>query len=495
MAALRLYPLAALLCLTALCYQPPRLRAQTALSPEVQSRIENVGACLTTPVVEKGDPQACQTLADRMVADHVPGVSVAVIHNGAIEWALGFGVVRLGGAPVTAETLFQAGSISKPVAAMAALYLVEQGRLSLDSDVNQALTSWKISPNAAAPGAVVTLRELLSHTAGLTVQGFPGYAATAPIPTLVQILNGEKPANTDPIHLEAPPGSRWKYSGGGYTVMQQLLIDLSHQPFPTLLHDTVLAPIGMTHSTYEQPLPEVLRAKSATPYKRNGTPVEGGFHTYPEMAAAGLWTTPTDLARFAIEIQRSLRGDANHVLSAAMTKQMLTVVQQHYGLGLAIGGSPENPYFAHDGVDAGFESSLIAYEQGDNGAVVMTNAGGGLELAGALIGSIAKVYDWPDLQPIARTAIKLDPSILAACAGVYEIDSEPKFSLDIRLENGQLVVHSPSRPKYQLFPKSQNEFFAKVISTEFEFLRDDSGRVAHLVLHHGGEETRGERKR
>ena len=140
MVALRLYPLAALLCLTALCYQPPRLRAQTALSPEVQSRIENVGACLTTPVVEKGDPQACQTLADRMVADHVPGVSVAVIHNGAIEWALGFGVVRLGGAPVTAETLFQAGSISKPVAATAALHLVEQGRLSLDSDVNQALT-------------------------------------------------------------------------------------------------------------------------------------------------------------------------------------------------------------------------------------------------------------------------------------------------------------------------------------------------------------------
>jgi CubicO group peptidase (beta-lactamase class C family) len=494
MIVLRLCLRAALLCLAGPLLQPGKIAAQTALSPEVQSRIENVAACLTTPVVEKDDPHACQTLADRMVADHVPGVSVAVIHNGAIEWALGFGVVRLGGAPVTAETLFQAGSISKPVAAMAALHFVEQGGQSLDSDVNQALTSWKISPSAAAPGAVVTLRELLSHTAGLTVHGFPGYAASAPIPTLVQILNGEKPANTDPIRLEAPPGSRWKYSGGGYAVMQQLLIDVSHQPFPALLHDTVLAPISMTHSTYEQPLPEVLRAKSATPYERDGTPVEGGFHTYPEMAAAGLWTTPTDLARFAIEIQRSLRGDANHVLSAEMTKQMLTIVQQHYGLGLGIGGSPENPYFAHGGVDAGFENSLIAYEQGGNGAVVMTNAQGGLELADAVIDSIAKVYDWPDLRPIVRTAIKLDPSILAARAGVYEIDSDPKFSLDIRLENGQLVVHSPFRAKYQLFPESQKEFFAKVISTEFEFLRDDSGQVAHLVLHYGGKETRGERK-
>jgi CubicO group peptidase (beta-lactamase class C family) len=495
MIVLRLCLWAALLCLAGPLLQPGKIAAQTALLPEVQSRIENVGACLTTPVVEKDAPPACQTLADRMVADHVPGVSVAVIHNGAIEWALGFGAVQKGGAPVTAATLFQAGSISKPVAAMAALHLVEQGKLSLDSDVNQALTSWKISSSAAAPGAVVTLRELLSHTAGLTVHGFPGYAASAPIPTLVQVLNGEKPANTDPIRVEAPPGSRWKYSGGGYAVMQQLLIDVSHQPFPALLHDTVLAPIGMTNSTYEQPLPEVLGAKSATPYQRNGTPVEGGFHTYPEMAAAGLWTTPTDLARFVIEIQRSLRGDANHVLSATMTKQMLTIVQQHYGLGLKIGGSPENLYFAHDGIDAGFENSLIAYEQGGNGAVVMTNAQGGLGLANALIGSIAKVYDWPDLQPIVRTAIKLDLSILADCAGVYEINSDPKFSLDIRLENGQLVVHSPFRPKYQLIPESPKEFFAKVISTEFEFLRDDSGQVAQLVLHYGGEETRGERKR
>ena len=485
---------AALLCLAGLLLQPGNSTAQTALSPDVQSRIDKVSACLTTPVVEKDAPPACQTLADRMAADHVPGVSVAVIHDGAIEWAQGFGVVQQGGAPVTSETLFQAGSISKPVAAMAALHFVEQGRLSLDSDVNQELTSWRVPPSAAAPGAMVTLRELLSHTAGLTVHGFPGYAATAPTPTLVQILNGEKPANTAPIRLEALPGSRWKYSGGGYTVMQQLLIDVLHQPFPALLQDTVLAPIGMTHSTYEQPLPEALAASSTTPYLRSGTPVQGGFHTYPEMAAAGLWTTPTDLARFTIEIQRSLRGDANHVLSAAMTRQMLTIVKQHYGLGFRIGGTPDNPYFAHDGIDAGFENFLIAYEQGGNGAVVMTNAQGGLQLANALISSIAKVYDWPDLQPIVRTAIKLDSSVLAEFAGAYDIDNDPKFSLDIRLEDGQLVVHSPFRPKYQILPKSRSEFFAKVISTEFEFLRNESGQVAHLVLHYGGSETRGERK-
>jgi CubicO group peptidase (beta-lactamase class C family) len=203
--------LAALLSLAALSFQPRNLVAQAMPPPEIQHRVDNVCACLTTRVVEKDDPHACQKLQDRMAANHVPGVSIAVVHNGAIEWAQGFGAVQLGASPVTAETLFQAGSISKPVAAMAALHLVEQGNLSLDSDVNEALTSWKIPPSAAAPGAVVTLRELLSHTAGLTVHGFPGYSAGAPIPTLVQILNGEKPANTDPIRLEAAPGSHWKY--------------------------------------------------------------------------------------------------------------------------------------------------------------------------------------------------------------------------------------------------------------------------------------------
>jgi CubicO group peptidase (beta-lactamase class C family) len=435
----KLYPLAALLCFIALFHEPPKLGAQTAFSPEIQSQMERVVTCLTvTPVVEKDDLLACHTLQDRMAADHAPGVSIAVVHNGAIEWAQGFGVMQLGGAPVTTETLFQAGSISKPVAAMAALHFVEEGRLSLDSDVNQALTSWKIPPSAVAPGAVVTLRELLTHTAGLTVHGFPGYAAGEPVPTLVQILNGETPANTGPIRLEAAPGSRWKYSGGGYAVMQQLLLDVSRQPFPTLLRDTVLAPLGMTHSTYEQPLPETMRSSAATPYEDDGVPVTGGFHTYPEMAAAGLWTTPTDLARFAVEIQRSLRGDANHVLSADMTRQMLVAGQGNYGLGLEIGGSPENPYFTHGGVDAGFESVVVAYQRSGDGAVVMTNAQDGLPLAYAVVRGIASVYGWPDFHPIVRTTVKVDPTILAAYVGVYELN--PTFSIAITMESGQLVA-------------------------------------------------------
>jgi CubicO group peptidase (beta-lactamase class C family) len=424
-----------------------------------------------------------------MAAAHVPGVSIAVIHNGVIEWARGFGVARLGGPPVTAETLFQAGSISKPIAAMAALRLVQEGKLSLDSDVNRALTSWKIPPSAAAPGAVVTLRELLTHTAGLTVPGFPGYAAGAPVPTLVQVLNGEKPANTAPVRLEAPPGSRWEYSGGGYEVMQQLLTDVSHEPFSKLLHDTVLAPIGMTHST---PLPAALRSAAATPYNADGMPVAGGFHTYPEMAAAGLWTTPTDLARFAIETERSLRGDANHVLSPEMTKEMLVAGDGDWGLGLGIGGSPENPYFWHDGADAGFESDLVAYRRSGDGAVVMTNAQGGLFLARAVVRSIAVVYGWPDFRPIVRSLVRVDPDVLATYAGVYELT--PKLSITITLKNRQLMEQATNERKFPIFPESQSEFFLKVSDAQLEFFKGPDGRVSYMVLHQPGHDTRGERK-
>lgn len=326
--------------LFACCATHTTLSQKTApLSAETQQHIKDVEAGLLPSVVVKGDAHPGHSINERMAALHVPGVSVAVIHHGVIEWAQGFGVMSAGGPPVTAETLFQAGSISKPVAAMAALHQVQLGKLSLDADVNTVLTSWKLPDAPSAGGKIVTLRELLTHTGGTTVHGFPGYATDATVPTLVQVLNGEKPANTPAIRIEAEPGSKWNYSGGGYTIMQQMLVDETKETFPKLLHDSVLAPIGMTHSTYQQPLPADLRATAATPYEADGKPVAGGAHTYPEMAAAGLWTTPTDLARYLIEVQHSLKGEWNHVLSQQMTKEMLTPGKGDYGLGLAIGGA------------------------------------------------------------------------------------------------------------------------------------------------------------
>jgi len=481
----RLIALSALVCLSGSA-------ATTPPQTDAQRKLERVESCLLPPVVVKGDPPQCQTLAKRMADLHVPGVSIAVVHNGVIEWARGYGVAELGGTPVSAETIFQAGSISKPIATLAALHLVQEGKLSLDSDVNATLTSWKIPPSSAAQGKPVTLRELLTHTAGFTVHGFPGYAENAPVPTLVQVLNGEPPANTAPIRLESVPGSKWNYSGGGFTVMQQLVLDVAKEPFPKLLHDTVLMPIGMIHSTYQQPLPSDLHSAAAMPYTVEGVAVPGGPHTYPEMAAAGLWTTPSDLAHYIIEVQQSLQGHLNHVLSQQMTQQMLAPGKGDWGPGLQIGGSASKPYFSHGGVNEGYESLFAAYEHGGDGAVVMTNAQGGSRLASEVMSSIALAYDWPDFHPAVRTQIKLEPAALARYVGSYQIT--PQFSIAFTLEGDQLMTQATGEPKMPIFPESDRKFFFKVMDAEVEFFSDDKGQVSYLILHQGGHEIKGMKK-
>lgn len=465
---------------------------QPKVSPDIDQHIQHVTAGLLGPVVIKGDQHAAHTLSDRMKELKVPGVSIAVIRNGKIEWARGFGVRSIGGPAVDDATLFQAASISKPLSAMAALHLVQQGKLSLDADVNTYLTSWKLPTAPVAAGKPVTLRELLTHTGGISVHGFPGYARTDQVPTLIQVLNGEKPANTQPIRVEALPGDHWQYSGGGFTIMQQMLIDVTKEPYPKLMHDTVLVPIGMSHSTYQQPLPASLESDAATPYRGDGKPVEGGAHTYPEMAAAGLWTTPSDLARYAIEVQNSLQGKANHVLSTEMTKEMVTPGKGNWGLGLEIGGSKDNPYFSHGGANEGFRCIFVAYEKTGEGAVVMTNSDGGGPLGDEIMRSIAAEYGWPDYKPEIRTAVSVDPTILADYVGTYQL--APNFDLVITLEGGKLIAQATGQGKTDLYAESETKFFPTVIPAVIEFVKDSQGKVTHIVLHQDGHDVKAPKK-
>jgi CubicO group peptidase (beta-lactamase class C family) len=334
-------------------------------------------------------------LAELMRIYKVPGLSVAVIDNFRIAWAKAYGVTEAGATtPATIHTLFQAGSISKPVAATGALYLVEHGKLSLDENVNDKLKTWQVPDNEFTKDQKVTLRRLLSHSAGLTVHGFPGYEVGTPIPTLVQIFNGEKPANTAPIRVDFVPGTKAVYSGGGITIEQQLIMDVTGEPFPQFMRGTVFAKIGMSDSTYEQPLPLARAARAASGTEIDGTVVPGKWHIYPEMAAAGLWTTPTDLAKFGIETALSKQGKANHVLSEGMTRERLNPQIEKVGLGffLGDGGNPEE--FGHDGDDEGFQARLIMFADSGKGVAIMTNSNAGLAMASFLEESIAQEYGW-----------------------------------------------------------------------------------------------------
>lgn len=447
---------------------------------DFEERMQRIVNGLRPAVVIAGE--APMKLADRMKELQVPGVSIAVLHDGAIE-ARGFGSVGIDGPPVRPETLFQAGSISKPVSAVAALALAQAGKLDLDSDVDLLLKSWKVPANPYTDKSKVTLRRLLDHSAGITVHGFPGYAAGEAVPSLVEVLNGAPPANTAPIVVGHEPGTRFQYSGGGYTIMQQVLIDVTGKPFPDLVAELVLKPFGMTHSSFLQPLPKEEAQSAATPYRANGAPVPGGAHIYPELAAAGLWTTPTDLARFALALLDAWAGRNTSVLSQATAIQMLTPGFGDYGLGLVVRGASPDRRFLHDGVNDGFVSSMVAFENGD-GAVVMTNGARGWELAGEIMRSIAVEYGWSAGQPRTRQRITVDPHVLDRLVGTYELS--PQVLIHVSREEGHLFAQATGQDRFEVFPESDRDFFYRVVDAVLTFDVENSVSATQVILHQNG---------
>ena len=338
---------------------------------------------------------------------NVPGVSIAVIRNFAIEWARGYGVADVEtGAKVTADTLFQAASISKPVAAMTSLKAIQDGRFALDQDVNTILKSWHLPGSEFTRDRPVTPRTLMSHTSGTGDGfGFPGYAPHTPMPTVVQILDGEPPSNRPKVRLERPPLTGFKYSGGAVMIEQLALTDAIGRPFAQLARDWVLNPIGMSHSTYEQPLPASREAQAARAHDRSGARMGDPWHVYPETAAAGLWTTPSDLARFLIEVQLSLVGRSNRVLSQSTAQEMVTPVGVGpFAVGFQVEKQGEGWYFMHGGSNWGFQCDMIAHRVKGYGLVVMTNGDGGGALIAELRRRIQQNDNWDTLdKPIPRT--------------------------------------------------------------------------------------------
>jgi CubicO group peptidase (beta-lactamase class C family) len=336
-----------------------------AAEPTVQERIRQIKSGLLPPVLVKGEPPSTSTLPDRMQALHVPGVSVAVIHRGKIEWARGFGDTSKGGPPVDSHTLFQAASISKVVAAVAAMKLVQAGKIDLSADANRYLKVWKVPSSPYTDNLKITVLDLLTHTSGITENHFPGYVAGAALPTLVQMLNGDPPANNKPIRVDILPGKSWRYSGGNFLVVQQLLTDVTETDFQELATDLVLVPFGMHASTFAFPLPTKLASHAAMAYRSDGEPVVGGPRVHPESATAGLWSTPSDLAKLAIGIQVSLSGKNKRVISPSTARLMLTPVNNQQAIGFVVGGSTDRKYFNHGGVNFGYRCLLVAYQEGD----------------------------------------------------------------------------------------------------------------------------------
>jgi CubicO group peptidase (beta-lactamase class C family) len=346
------------------------------------------------------------TLAQVMDSFNVPGVSVAVIKDFEIHWAKGYGMadVRTGRA-VDTSTRFQAASISKPLTAMAALRLAQEGRLSLDDDVNRLLESWKVPSSEHTRVIPVTPRSLFSHTSGADDGfGFPGYDPAVARPTTVQIVTGEAPSNRGPVLFARAPYQAYKYSGGGVTIMQLALTEVVDRPFADLMQSLVLGPLRMTNSSYQQPMAPADEPKAAHMHDGMGAAMSAPWHVYPEQAAAGLWTTASDLARFVIEVQKAVRGPNGAVLDQARAREMVTPVGVGpYAVGLSVAKRGEGWYFNHTGSNRGFRALIVGHVRNGYGLVVMTNGDRGGSVYNEIETRVIAAYSWDvEARPLPR---------------------------------------------------------------------------------------------
>lgn len=409
--------------------------------------VQTIENGLLPAILVQGDSVVTFNIQDRMVHHNVPGMSIAVVENGSLKWAKGYGTANTNNEQkVDEKTMFQAGSISKPVAALSALKLVEDGVLDLDQNVNTYLEDWQIPDSKFTNDEIVTLRRLLTHTAGMTVHGFPGYQQTDTFPSVTQVLNGE--GNTSRIYVDTLPGSIWRYSGGGYTVMEKVVEDVSGLPLEDYLARHILMPIGMENSTYEQPLGALYHENASAAYNSDGEIIDGLWHNYPEQAAAGLWTTPTDLAKYCIEIQEILDGKESGILAKRTIDQMLTKHKNDWGLGPSLQWEADSLIFRHGGKNAGFTNELVAFANRGDAVIIMTNADNGGRLIGEILRSVSSYYKWGISNPREIEVIESSEEQLQKLVGKYKLDFQvPQigdYIIELSVKDDKLFVNDPN---------------------------------------------------
>jgi CubicO group peptidase (beta-lactamase class C family) len=453
--------------------------AQQHPSPEIQKRIKQVEEGLAGTIRLEGE--STWTLKDRMEFHKVPGVSIAVIHNYKIEWAAAYGWAdKTEKRPVTTGTLFQAASISKSLNGVGVLKLAQDNKLDLNTDINSYLKSWKFPYDSLSKNKKITLTNLLSHTAGLTVHGFRGYAKGEQIPTMIQVLNGETPANNAPVRSQFEPDLRVQYSGGGTTISQLIVTDVTGLAYEDYMRKNVLIPMGMTSSFYRAARPED-HALLATGYRNDGNEVTGKFHIYPEQAAASLWTNPTDLAAYIIETQRSLQGESAKVLSQKFTKLRLTPYKGLAGLGVFINNKGNAKYFEHGGGNEGFRCHYSGNFENGNGVVVMVNSDNGVILQ-EIMNSVATVYGWKDFyNPQVKKIYPIAATDLKKFEGYYKsANSENRLHFSVRGDQLQLKQLWDGR-EILFLPESDLDFFNKDFPFPLRFSKDTDNNITEVL--------------
>lgn len=466
--------------------------APSVVADADSDRIRAFETSLRPAVSVEGKPEERWTLHERMAHWKVPGLSIAVIRNGALAWARGFGVLQTGGdEKVDAQTVFSVGSVSKVGAAAVTLRLVDAGRLDLDRDVNLYLEGWKIPDNPYTVASPVTLREILSHTAGLSVHGFADFQPEEALPSTKEVLQGHPPAKNEPVRVVFSPGARVQYSGGGTMVEQLIVEEATGLDFPAAAQRYVFEPLGMTRSTYLNPLPPS-HGNIAKAHGPDGQPraLPRGYESMPETAPSGLWTTPSDYARLIIALIRSYRGEPDAFLSGPIARQMMSEVDPgDFGLGPVMTGQGLERRFSHEGANDSYMALMEGHLATGNGVVIFTNSSNGSPLNAEARRAVALAEGWSDglADHVSVPVIALTTAELDERAGVYAVqdsftvsgarygsDEEPPFRI-VRRDNAL----------YRLRRRGEGEPVPLTPMDTMHFI-DDSGNIIEFVRNHAG---------
>lgn len=476
--------------------------ATTTCAPGGASGEEMLAALqrgLRPSVLQPGETPPAWSLPQRMAQLNVPGVAVAVIVDGKVTAAAGYGVLQAGGeSRVDADTLFNVGSISKIATAAISLRLVAQGKLELDRDVNSYLKSWQIPPAAAGGGGKVSLRMLLSHTAGLTVHGFPDFLPGEAVPTTLQSLDGKAPARNEPVRLQRPPGLLGDYSGGGTLVEQLLIEDVSGKALEQVAQRELAAALKLSRSTFASPLPADTR-NVAKAHDSNGRPeaLPRGWQTFPQQAPAGWWTTARELGELTAALIRSYQGRGDYLPQPLALQMMSEVAPSWHGLGPRLDGAGGTRVFHHGGSNDSYHAWMEGYPHSGAGFVILTNSARGAQLRGEIRNALSDAIGC-GVNPPLHT-VMLDPVAagITDFAGRYRL--ERSFPLDqrraltdifdvdeleIRHSAGALSVRIPDETG-ALLALSPTRFVAPtVFATQYEFHRDAFGKVRAVSVEH-----------
>ena len=433
----------------------------------------NIENGLRGPVVISERSQT-MNLEERMRHYNVPAVSIAVIKDSSIDFVKAFGK------DVDQNTLFQAGSISKTLNAFGILTLVQQGKVNLDEDVNKYLKRWKIKHNQNYKETdKITLRQILSHSAGLSISGFPGYEIHKKLPSIIDVLNGDpKLVNTKPVEVIYKPGEKFQYSGGGTTVSQLILEDVTGEDYATWMEKNVLKPLDMKASTFKQPLPKELQSKATAGHDLDGNVIDGKWHAYPEKGAAGLWTTPTDLAKFLIAMLKISEGSTDYPINKKIQDEMFKkqvhakeFKHDYSGLGVFLDGNKEDFSFGHDGVNEGFIARMVAYPKLKKGFVIMINRDHAFNFMDEITNGIADTYNIPGFKKVTKESVKYSLGDYPDILGTYK---NKEYTLDIISKENTLFLYDPNlKTKKRLYLKNNQRFFFLEDAIEIEYLQDE----------------------